>query len=174
MATDRRTSDENPGERVTDQDFRGKLKWWWSPEGGRGYRDVWLIIITGLCLYAVILNGDRVDDINKTRADNLALSCKKSNENSAGINGLSTALQKIIVGGALLPGDVPSPKSDNPLDWKTIEEGPLSGQIQTLAEDFPDATARLESAKKDAQTLEDQEVAARDCDKEVQTVQSNG
>ena len=159
---------------MTDRDFGGKLKWWWSPEGGRGYRDVWLIIITGLCLYAVILNGDRVDDINKTRAEILQTSCGKSNENSDGVNSLITTLQQIIVSGSALPGDTPQPQTKNPLEWESIESGPLSRQIQTLASSFPTATERLKENQETAATLEDEKVAKRDCAKEVQTVKDNG
>jgi len=169
-----RTPLQNPGERVTDKDFWGKLDWWWSPSGGRGYRDIWLIVITGLALYGLILLGDRQDEITATRATNIQTSCVKSNENSEAINSVVTALQKIIVSGSVLPGDVPSPQSKDPMKWETIEPGPLSRQIKDIAPSFPDATQRLKDNKATAATLDDEKVANRNCDKEVQTVKENG
>jgi membrane carboxypeptidase/penicillin-binding protein PbpC len=172
------TPDNHPKRRVQDQSLWGKVKWWWSPLGGRGYRDVWLFGITGLALVAILVgrnqNSARIDDINVTRAQNLSAACQKSNENTRAINNLVNGLQLIIITGAVLPGDEPVPAKATPREWKTIVPGPLSKQIESLAPDFPDPQQRLEQAQATADDLENLKGSTRNCAAEVQKIQDGG
>jgi hypothetical protein len=65
-----RTPEDNPQERITDQGFLGRLRAWWG--AGRGYRDVWLLIITILLVLAL-------DSIQDERARATRISCMEQN-----------------------------------------------------------------------------------------------
>lgn len=168
-----RTPEDHPHERVSDQGWRARLAYWWGP--GRGYRDVWIFISTGLVLLALVLNQDRVDDIQQSRSDLTSSTCAKDNETITRVNETFRYIQGIIVGGSALPGDFIDPAGEeNPLKWRSIDPGPLSQQIQKQFPAFPSAQQRFEKSKDRAAELEEKKVAQRDCAAEVKAVQESG
>jgi len=129
-------------------------------------------VITGLVLWSLLANQQRVDDIQKTRVENLNNSCEKSNEIARSVNSLVVGVQKIILSGTLLPGDRPVPAdAKGPSEWVAIVPGPLSQQIEDIAPAFPSPSERLTNSKNSAASLDDQKVALRDCEAEIATIQ---
>lgn len=47
---------DHPKRRHEDKGFGGRIKYWWGP--GRGYRDIWMIIITIIVCVALETQGD--------------------------------------------------------------------------------------------------------------------
>lgn len=66
-----RTPESHPFERAADKGFKGRLKNWWG--AGRGYRDVWMLLITGLVVLALIT-------IQSERADATRRNCNEVNQ----------------------------------------------------------------------------------------------
>lgn len=149
--------------------------WLWFGRGG-GYRDLWMVVITGLVLFAVKANSDRVDDnkaalgaIQANRVDQTRSACAKTNEVIDSVNGLASALERLVISGAALPGDQPSPGSD-PVKWKTLKPGPLSLQLEHQFPTLPTAQKRLDQAQANATKIEDAKAAGRDCEAEVRAI----
>lgn len=55
-----RTPEHNPHERLSDQSLWNRVKWWFW--WGRGYRDIWLLAVTGLVVWSLVsIQDQRVD-----------------------------------------------------------------------------------------------------------------
>lgn len=78
----------SPRRRKTDQGWY-RIAPDWLPE--RFYRDLWLLIVTGLVLWALVGNSQRLDDIQRERAHNTLLSCQRANTQNSAILGFITA-----------------------------------------------------------------------------------
>lgn len=76
---DDRTLEHNPKERWGDG-LTGWRKWRKGFFVHKLYRDVWLFVITVLVLFALQANSDRVDDIQRERADSIRRSCDETNQ----------------------------------------------------------------------------------------------
>jgi hypothetical protein len=154
--------------------FWVRTKEWWSLRGGRGYRDVWLLIITGLVLVALSADSNRTDAIQQSRAESTLNNCRSFNEGFSNVNLVLVALTGIVLAGAALPGDEPIPASSDPTMWESIKEGPLSKQIQGVAPNFPSSTERLLRAQDNASALQALKVEMRNCTEAVQKVYAEG
>lgn len=142
-----------------------RLVYWLTTD--RGYRDVWLLLITVIALIAVKGNGDRVTEIQASRIEQTQASCAKSNESSASLNAVIDTLQDILLSSALFPGDKPSPAGPDKMKWKTVQPGPFSQQLARALPGLPDATTRLRDAQANAKKLEVKRVTPRNCKREV-------
>lgn len=58
-----RSMENNPGERYQDKGYKARVKNWWGP--GRGYRDLWMIGITIVVLFATKANYDNIKDTER-------------------------------------------------------------------------------------------------------------
>lgn len=65
-----------PMRRREDHKTLKRLAYWWSE---RGYRDIWLILISLLVLFALKQNNDRIADIQHDRASNIRNICTDQN-----------------------------------------------------------------------------------------------
>jgi hypothetical protein len=54
-----RSAENHPNERITDQSFWARVRNWWG--AGRGYRDIWLIVISVLVLIGLDSNKENSD-----------------------------------------------------------------------------------------------------------------
>lgn len=133
----------------------------------RARQDLWLLAITGLVLYALWQNTNTVDDIDRNRLEATRIRCERSNENTIAINQVATAIQKVIVASAVLPGDRPEPPGSDPSAWVRIEPGPLSESLARTLPELPEPTLRLRAAQDTAQTIEDVKASPDDCQAEV-------
>jgi hypothetical protein len=167
------TPDElEPVERRTGEPDRRRSTrerfWLWFGFGhGRGYRDIWLLVIT-------FFVWQSFGTLKDNRIDATRVACTKSNEQTAALNGLATALQVLVLSGAALPGDRPSPStSTDPSKWTTLKPGPLSMQLERQYPDLPTAQERLERAKANAGTLESKKVTPRNCQYDVDLIRGD-
>jgi hypothetical protein len=55
--TEPRTPEHNPRERLSDQPLWERIRWWFW--WGRGYRDLWLLAVTGLVVLALAAIQDQ-------------------------------------------------------------------------------------------------------------------
>lgn len=168
---DGRTPERHPAERITD-----KTPFWRRATGvfwqHKLYRDLWLVAITGIALHAIALNGDRVNDIQRSRSDVTYRLCGKLNEAIDGTNAAFTTLQRLFVSQALYPGDKSLPNNErDPLKWNDIKPGPLSDQIERLAPQFPDTTERLRRARARADQLHENFVGQWNCVEEIKKLE---
>ena len=63
--TEPRTPEHNPHERLSDQPVWDRVKWWFW--WGRGYRDIWLLAVTGLVVWALVsIQDQRIDAITQS------------------------------------------------------------------------------------------------------------
>lgn len=141
--------------------------WLWLGRGG-GYRDVWLLVVT----FFVWLS---FQSLKENRVEATLGACTKSNEQTAALNELTTALQGLVLASAALPGDKPTPTSDpiDPTKWRTITAGPLSEQLTRQFPGIPTAQQRLDQARANADKLEARKVTPRDCGYEVDLVRGD-
>lgn len=137
------------------------------------YRDVWLIVITFFVWQAAQANKDRVDDIQTSRIEATANSCRKSNENTLAVNAEFTFIQTLILQGAVFPGDETLPKGEaNPLKWTGMIPGPLSLSFQKQFPDFPSPDQRFKDSEHRAKALGARKVSLRDCKAELESVRA--
>lgn len=163
-----RTPDRHPNDRAGDESV------WAFVWQHKLYRDFWLICITFVLVLALKANSDQTNDIQANRIEATKASCQKYNE-LAGSNNESIAyIENLILSGAVLPGDEPSPADALPADWESIKAGPLSNQLSEQFPDFPTAQERLERAQTQASGLADTKVGPRDCAAEVEAVRNAG
>lgn len=163
-----RTPDDNPGERVSDEGGFWAVFW-----HGRFYRDIWLLLITVLVLVAVNGNAQTVDSIQANRIEATRTSCDKTNDVIKGVNAGTDRLAILVITSQLLPGDISLPKdAKTPFEWQDIEPGPLSKSIVKTIPGYPPPKDRLKTAKRQAEALQDEKIAERDCDAEVKNVET--
>lgn len=166
-----RTPDNHPKERYTDNGWKSRLRNWWGP--GRGYRDLWLFLISFFVFLAVSENSQQTDYIQESRISQTLTSCEKANESIASSNLAWTTLQRIVLTSQLNPGDKPLPEGeDDPFKWTGIENGPLSQQIRRSIPGFPDGTERLRRANDQIAELEKNKIVQRNCEAEVEAVKN--
>lgn len=167
-----RSPDNHPYERITDKSVTGRLVFWWGP--GRGYRDIWLLIITIFVYIAVHNTANQTNSIQQNRISQVADSCKKSNQTTIAVNDAFRTLQLLVVAGSAAPGDIPMPRGEiNPLKWTYIKAGPLSKTVSRTIPGYPGPTARLKLAKRQAATLNSKKVPLRNCKAEIAAIKSS-
>ena len=167
-----RKTEDHPLERWNDivTGWRKFPAWAWHH---KIYRDVWLFIISGLVLLALMANQDRVDDIQASRVEATLLSCNKYNEIVTASNQIFVLLRGMIVSGAALPGDSIKPGGErDPLKWESIKAGPLSKDIARQFPGFPTAGQRFDQAKQRASMIRENQIDPRNCRAEAVRVNS--
>lgn len=172
-----RTADSHPNSRASDQSRWGRVKNWWGP--GRGYRDIWLIITTGLVAIALGLAADRMDDTDKTRVETVEKVCNGQNANARGVNKAFDYISTMILAGVVLPGDEITKIDDRGTATKAddvpaeIKPGKLS-QDFTNKYDYPTPQQRLAKANEQVSGLDKLNVPVTDCVQAVEDVKKNG
>lgn len=139
------------------------------------YRDVWLIIITGVVLVGIgnqQKTTDKLTTQSKTvlanRKDTVRSICEGQNANARGVNKGYDYIRALLLAGAALPGDkiVSHDKHNVPLK---IKAGRLSKFLEQQG--FPAPDVRLARARKSAAGLRKLNVPIQSCEAAVAKIQ---